>query len=207
MNWGNAALLGDEIIQWRNATLLSEGLYELSGLLRGRRGTESATGTHRVGEKFVVLASEGLYRTPLPSTEIGKTSYYKAMVAGGNWDDAPDTPYAFNAGSLRCFSPVQISGSRNGSSDLTITWMRRTRWYGEWLDNVDVPLFEDSENYTIDVLSGTQVVRTLTATSTTANYTAAQQTADFGSTQAAISVAVYQMNSIAGRGTAGKAIV
>lgn len=207
LNWGNAALLGDEIIQWRNATLLSEGLYELSGLLRGRRGTESATGTHKIGERFVVLSSDGLYRTPLPSTEISKTSYYKAVVSGGNWDDAPDTPYVFNAGSLRCFSPVSIKGTRNGSGDLTISWMRRTRWYGEWLDNVDVPLFEDSEAYEVDILNGSKAVRTLTASGLTIDYSATQQTADFGSAQAAISVAVYQMNSIAGRGKAGKAIV
>jgi len=207
LNWGNAALLGDEIIQWRNATLLAAGYYELSGLLRGRRGTESATGTHKIGERFVVLASEGLYRTPLPSTEICKTSYYKAVVAGGNWDDAPDTPYAFNAGSLRCFSPVRIKGTRNVSGDLTITWVRRPRWYGEWLDNVDVPLFEDSEAYQVDILNGTQVVRTLTAVSPTVDYTAAQQTADFGSVQGSVSVAVYQLHPIAGRGKAGKAIV
>lgn len=207
LNWGNAALLGNEIIQWRNATLLSEGLYELSGLLRGRRGTEGATASHKAGEKFVVLASEGLYRIPLPSTEIGKTSYYKAMVSGGNWDDAPEISQTFNAASLRCFSPVHITGSRNGAGDLTITWMRRTRWYGEWLDNVDVPLFEDAESYAVDIYSGDQIVRTLAADTPTTIYTAAEQTADFGAAQSVLAVAIYQLNAIIGRGTAGKAVI
>ena len=49
----NAALLGNEIIQFQTATLIGPGLYRLSNLLRGRRGTESATTTQR---RFLALA-------------------------------------------------------------------------------------------------------------------------------------------------------
>ncbi|MDE2030328.1 MAG: phage tail protein, partial [Alphaproteobacteria bacterium] len=54
-NGTNAALLGGEIIQFQTATLVGPGLYRLSNLLRGRRGTESAINTHNVGEAFVLL--------------------------------------------------------------------------------------------------------------------------------------------------------
>ncbi|MDD3181308.1 MAG: phage tail protein [Alphaproteobacteria bacterium] len=70
LNWNNVGVLGEELIQWRNATLLAENLYELSGLLRGRRGTEWATGTHKLGERFVVLATDGFYRMAMAATEI-----------------------------------------------------------------------------------------------------------------------------------------
>jgi hypothetical protein len=38
----NAAVLGDEILYFRDATLESDGTYTLRGLLRGRRGSEYA---------------------------------------------------------------------------------------------------------------------------------------------------------------------
>lgn len=205
LNWANVALLGDEVIQWRNASVLSSGLYELSGLLRGRRGTEWAMGTHALGERFLLLINDGLYRAPLPMTEISRTSYYKGIPDGGNWDDAPSTPFVFRANSLRCFSPVQVRGARDGSGNLTVTWKRRTRWYGEWQDETDVPLFEDSENYQIDILSGGAVKRTLAAITPSIVYSAADQVADFGAAQSAVTLAVYQINAVVGRGQAAQA--
>jgi hypothetical protein len=115
LNWANVALLGDEIIQWRNATVLASGLYELSGLLRGRRGTEWAMASHVTGERFILLTNDGVYRAPLPMTEISRTAYYKGIPDGGNWDDAPSNPFVFKGNSLRCFAPVQVKGVRDGS--------------------------------------------------------------------------------------------
>ncbi|MDX9689777.1 MAG: phage tail protein [Alphaproteobacteria bacterium] len=207
LNWANVALLGNEIIQWRNATLLAANHYELSGLLRGRRGTEWAAGGHAVGEKFVVLSSASLYRMAMVATQIGQTTYYKALPSGGDWDDAAQSSLKYNAASLRCFSPVHIAGIRDANGNLTLSWVRRTRWNGEWLDAIDIPLFEDGEAYQIDILNGDKVVRTLTAATPMASYNAADQTADFGAAQSVLSVAVYQMNSTIGRGYPGKATV
>lgn len=207
LNWANVALVGDEIIQWRDATLLPSGIYELSGLLRGRRGTEWAMTTHTIGERFIVLADDGIYRAPLPPTEINRTAYYRGIPDGGNWDDAPSQPHAFKANSLRCLSPVQIQGSRNIDDDLTVSWKRRTRWYGEWQDGVDIPLFEASEQYEIDILNGNTVKRTLISATPTVIYTAADQIDDFGTVQSAVSVRVYQLNAVIGRGYPGQATI
>ncbi|MDD3030582.1 MAG: phage tail protein [Alphaproteobacteria bacterium] len=207
LNWNNVGLLGDELIQWKNATLLAENLYQLSGLLRGRRGTEWATGTHKIGDRFVVLATDGFYRMAMAATEIGQLSYYKAIPSGGDWDDAAQTNLKYNAASLRCFSPVHIKGVRDGSSNLTLSWVMRARWNGEWLDGIDISNFEATEAYEIDILNGDTVVRTLTSTTTSVAYSAADQTTDFGAAQSVLSIAVYQINSTIGRGYAGKAIV
>ncbi len=103
---------------------------------------------------------------------------------------------------------MHISGSRNGAGDLTITWVRRTRYGGDWRDLVDVPLNEASEAYEVDVLDGAgAVVRTLSSTSPSVTYTAADQTTDFGAPQAAVDVAVYQLSAAVGRGFAGRATV
>jgi hypothetical protein len=103
---------------------------------------------------------------------------------------------------------VHIKATRNGGGDLTITWVRRTRYSGEWRDLVDVPLNEANEAYEVDVLDGAgQVVRTLSSTSPSITYTAADQTTDFGAPPSGLAVAVYQISAAIGRGFAGRAIV
>ena len=78
---------------------------------------------------------------------------------------------------------------------------------GDSWDSVEVPLGEDAERYEIDILDGSDVVRTLSATSPTAVYTAAQQTDDFGSPQSSVSVRITQLSTTAGRGTPRPAVV
>ncbi len=72
------------------------------------------------------------------------------------------------ATALRPLTPVHLAARRDDSG-VTFTWIRRARfdadsWAGE------IPLGEDSEQYALDVLSGTSVVRTLTATTSTVLY-------------------------------------
>ena len=76
------ALLGDEIIQWRNANVLASGLYELSGLRYGRRGTEWATGTHTMNACSSCQTTVFIAR-PACVTEINKIAYYKGIPDGG----------------------------------------------------------------------------------------------------------------------------
>ena len=48
-----------ELIQFQDSEL-SLGVYTLTTLLRGRRGTEVFTGGHAVGDLFVLLTGEGM---------------------------------------------------------------------------------------------------------------------------------------------------
>jgi hypothetical protein len=63
-----------------------------------------------------------------------------------------------------------------------------------------VPLAEETESYEIDVFDGADLVRTLSATSPSVTYTLADQTTDFGGQQWSVTIAVYQLSSIFGRG-------
>ena len=78
--------------------------------------------------------------------------------------------------------------------------MRRSRVDAEWRDGVDIPLGEESERYEVEIYSGLTLKRTLTATSPTVAYSAAQQVTDFGSAQSSVSVKVYQLSAVVGRG-------
>jgi hypothetical protein len=94
-----------------------------------------------------------------------------------------------------------LAGGRDPTGNLNLAWRRRTRLNATWRDYVDAPLGEDAESYSIDILSGGgAVLRTISASTNSAQYTAAQQTTDFGAPQAAIPVNLYQVSSRVGRG-------
>lgn len=89
-------------------------------------------------------------------------------------------------------------------SDVDLAWRRRTRLGGDLLAGTGtVPLNEQSEAYEVDILSGPggTVKRTLTGlTSPAATYAAAQIATDFGTRPDNLSVRVYQLSTIVGRG-------
>ena len=207
LSGANAALLGYEIIQFKTATLVSAGKYTLSGLLRGRLGTEWAIADHVAGERFVML-NGALDKQIISSNLIGLQRQYKAVTVGNSLTSADAQDFTYTGISLKPYSPVHIAGTRDGSGNLTIDWVRRTRSGGDWRDSVDVPLNEANELYDVDILNGATVVRSLTGLSTpTASYSAADQTSDFGSPQTSVSLKIYQLSAAVGRGYAGIASV
>jgi hypothetical protein len=207
LNGANAALIGNEIIQFQTATLTAEKRYTLSNLLRGRLGTERDMVTHLAGTDFILLDG-GLSDIIMPPANFGLTRHYKAVTFTDTLANTDETAFIYTGKTLRPFSPVQIRGARDGSSNLTITWIRRTRISGEWRDGVDVPLAEENERYDIEILNGSTVVRTFSAVTTpSVVYSAANQTTDFGSPQASVAVIIYQLSTIIGRGVPGEATV
>lgn len=199
-----AAVVGDEILFFRTATLNEDGTYTISGLLRGRRGSEYAMSLHEAGERFVLLDIGTLVRVAQNTADIGLTKLYKAVSVGGSL--ATTTAYEFaNIGAgLKPYAPVHLGGGVNEDGDVTLTWTRRTRISGEWRDAVEVPLGEASEEYEVEIYDSADydtVVRTITGlTEPTTPYSAADQTTDLGNVQNTIYFAVYQMSEIVGRG-------
>lgn len=188
-----------EIMRFQNASLNADGSYTVSGLWRGDKGTEWATGLHVSGDSFVLLDDPDGAFIGMPTELIGVPRYYRGITTGEDIESDTTLALTYAGVNLECLSPVHASGVR-ASGDLTITWKRRTRIGGAWRDGVDATLGEATEAYEIDVMSGSTVKRTITATSQTATYTSAQQTTDFGSAQSSITVRIYQMSAAVGRG-------
>lgn len=202
-----AALIGDEIVYFREAELVSTNTYALRGFLRGRRGTEASMSTHASGERFVLLTSGVVQRIAQETSDIGKTRLYKMVTAGATLSSAIAQSFTNDGAALKPYSPVLVGGGRDASGNLVINWARRTRISGEWRNSVDVPLSEALEAYQVEILSGSAVVRTIDATSPTVTYDATSQTADFGSPQSSVSVRIYQMSAVVGRGYPASATI
>ena len=201
LNGANLAVLGGELVQFRDAVLQPDGSYTLSGLLRGRRGSEHLTGTHVAGERFVLLGGGLLSLSPTVA-DIGRPVLVKAVSINTALADAAAVPVTYTGANLKPLSPVHVAATRDGAGTLEIAWVRRTRYGGGWLDGADVPLGEESERYEVDILSGGIVVRTLATTVPAASYGAAEQVADFGAVQPAVDARVYQLSALVGRGVA-----
>ncbi len=203
LNGANAALLGSEIIQFRVATLNADGTYTLSGLLRGRKGSEWAMGSHASGERFVLLSAASLQRITVNSAEIGRTRHYKGVSIGATLAEASAQAFTLGAVALEPLSAVHLGGGRNAAGDVTLKWVRRTRTGGEWRDYVDAALGEASESYEVEIWDAgyTTLKRTIAGLTTpTTTYTSAQQVTDFGANQATVYFKVFQLSSTVGRG-------
>jgi hypothetical protein len=181
LNGSNAAVLGVdgrwEVLQFKTATLLAPDTYQLSGFLRGRRGTEWTTGLHATGDTFV-LASLTAWRRPNPgSADIGLERLYKAPPFATQLGAAAAESFINFGTGLKPYAPVDLAGTRDGSNNLTITWRRRSRiGYGPL--NAIVPLGEATEEYSLELYDGATLLRSASLSAPTYIYSAADQTTD-----------------------------
>jgi hypothetical protein len=153
------------------------------------------------------LLSPALYTTAIPNNLIGRQLFYKAVSVGNSLGNTDQITFTYTGRNLKPFAPVHVAGVRDGAGNLTISWVRRSRVDAEWRDGVDIPLGEESERYEVEIYSGLTLKRTLTATSPTVAYSAALQVTDFGSAQSSVSVKVYQLSAVVGRGYPAEASV
>lgn len=190
-----------EIVRFQNADLQADGTYIISGFVRGERGTEWSTGLHAAGDFFILLDDPDNAFIGMTAGSISAESLYRPVTSGSTVDDAIDVNFTYRGVNLECLSPVYAKGSRDGSSNFTGTFTRRSRLSGSWWANgIQSPVGESSESYEVDVMSGSTVKRTIAVTSPSFTYSAANQTTDFGSAQSSITFRIYQLSELVGRG-------
>jgi hypothetical protein len=143
---GNRAKVGSEVIQFAYATPLGAGNWRLSGLLRGRAGTEWAVSNHIADEVFVMI-DEALVR--LDSQTIGEASDARIVAAGLGDAAAVSVPIGERGKTLEPLSPVKGHASRRADGSIALSWVRRARGAWLWTDAVDSPLNEESEAWEV----------------------------------------------------------
>ena len=67
----NLALLGDELIQFADVQPLGAGRFRLTGLLRGRAGTQWALADHAIGELFLLISPASMQPIRVPAMDQG----------------------------------------------------------------------------------------------------------------------------------------
>lgn len=190
-----------EILQYTNAFLEVDGSYTLSRLLRGKLGTEYYMGTPTPSGSTIVLLdnSDRLGRLEGTNERLGIQVNYlygpnNVAFSDDRYTEVSITPRGV---ALRPYSPVHLQQVKESNGDITLSWIRRTRFDGDNWDNYPVPLHEETEEYEIEISGG----RSLDSSTPTVTYTESQQISDFGSSQATVTWTVYQMSALYGRGT------
>jgi hypothetical protein len=200
-----------EVLQFGQATIVTTGRWKLTRLLRGQSGTEDAiVPTAPIGSRIVFLGAS-LVPLPVTEAELGMPWNWRIGPVDRAAGDAINLALAFTpqGRGLRPWSPVRIKGVWQGSGDITLSWLRRTRSLaGDSWNAPEVPLGETTESWDIEILNGGgAMVRTVSGIgATTWTYTAAMQTADFGALATSLRLRVFQ-NGQLGRGAPAETIL
>lgn len=195
LSGANMAMIGDEIVQFTNAELLSENLYKISGFLRGRMGTEIFVGSHKKGDRFILLDHKVL-EVEIPITLLGATNKYSFVSDGEKLEGADQTEFTWYGNILKPLSPVHLS-YEHSDTEVKISWFRRTRIGGTLRNNVEALLGEEKELYEVEYSSGDEVISTVKTDSPYA--TCSRNFFDKLS-----KIRVYQISSVIGRGFAAE---
>lgn len=199
----NALLVGSEIIRYINATMDSPGVYTLTGLFRGQRGTDWAISGHVATERCVLLSTSSIRRVTSQLSEIGTLGYYKGVTLGKSLANVASEEFTDTGIALKPFSVADIRIASNNAQDILLTWKRRTRLSTRFAGPLGmvVPLGEATEAYLIDVYTGSTLLSTLSSTSQSVTYSAEQQITDGVSGATSLRFDVYQVSADVGRGT------
>ena len=195
----NLCLLGDELLNFTTATLEGDGSYTLSGLKRGRRGTEWACAGHAVNDTFVLLDTADAVELGL--SDVGTDLSFKAATNGRTTTGAFPIDLTFDGNSLKPYAPADLRAEKQDNGDWVISWKWRTRVGGDWRSGVAPSSAEASLSFHVTLSDGvTEVTKTASASPYT--WDVATQTTDTGAEVAEgdLSASVAQISATVGDG-------
>jgi Gene Transfer Agent (GTA)-like protein/putative tail protein len=196
-----------ELIQFQTAALVGTATYDLSGLLRGMNGTETAMRDPVAPGARFILVNSAVTPVGLRPDEIGLALNYKYGPASESFEETSygASTHAFEGLGLRPLSPVHLKGKRDPETgDWMFVWVRRTRTGGDSWESYEVPLAEDAELYRLEILDapGGASLRSVETAEAAFHYSAAMQVSDFGAPQWNVPIRVAQVSPVYGPGVA-----
>lgn len=152
----NLVAVGSELIQFALTEPLGERRFRLSGLWRGRGGTEDRIAGHVPDEAFALLGEALALVDP---DRIGTGTAFRAAAQGRGDAELVGAGLAAHGRAVRPLSPVHGCVEQGADGGLIVRWLRRSRAGFAWRDLVDVPLAEDVEAYRLTLLADDIIVR------------------------------------------------
>jgi hypothetical protein len=139
----NLAIVGTEIIAFKNAALVAPKTYDLSVLIRGLYGTQSYINAHAISERFYLLKGEDAFyiRPDSRFDLIGSNFRFKALEPGGNLSTSPVTTVTFTAEDLKCPPVGSLKIGRNDDDAIVVSWQWcHYRYFNTLLESTNVPV-------------------------------------------------------------------
>lgn len=145
-NGANRLLIGDEILQFAQAEAAGGGMWRLTGLLRGRGGTEIEALAGHAPATPVTLLDQRLMELPQDLALVQASQ----IAAIGIADSEPVIARIEGAGrSRRPLFPVHPRCEQGPTGGLTLGWTRRARGGWRWLAEVEQPVVEQEESFEV----------------------------------------------------------
>ena len=142
----NRLLVGEEIVQFMQATLVGGGRWRLSGLLRGRGATEAEAKAGHATDARVCLLDDRLQLLDGAAFDAAT----ERLAAIGNADPEPVFAEVRAPGrSRRPLAPVHAVAIETPDGGVMLEWTRRARGAWAWSDGAETPLVEEAERYEV----------------------------------------------------------
>jgi len=204
LNGENAAVVGHprtgwEVVQFRDVSV-SGGVYTLSHLLRGRKGSEHMTGhpefssgtnPHYAGEYVFLLDADFMRFYAVPLTSKDTNLAYRFVSNGQDELDAITSFSTFTGESAIPLEPVNVNGVASGA-DMVMTCHRRDRSVPEWGD-LTGDIINTEQTQVINIL--------LTQNADGTGNSLAQATTENGSGLEEVTFTAAQLNTVYGTST------
>ena len=194
-----------EVMQFREAELVSPNVWRLSTMLRGLLGTElPARRGANTGACFLLL-DDAIQPLDVTNSQLGKSLPHRLVPVGGGLNDESnvDVDIGVPGRGLVPLSPVHLKVSRGQQgADLEFSWIRRGRMDADSWRAASIPMDEEQELYQITIRSpvGDLILRQEESADASWLYRESDQLADGISIHSAIIVEVAQISRQVGAG-------
>ncbi len=171
---------GWEIVQFRSAALIGQGVWRLAGLLRGQQGSEPEMQAGASAGATVVFLDDNLARATFGSAEQGAPLVWRAGPEGAALGGVGTTQLeaAIRGVHDRPWSPAHLRASRV-ESGLALSWTARARLHGDvWHGD---PVGSDPPRFRVCILDGPVERRVFEVEGCDAVYAEADLATDFPS--------------------------
>ena len=128
----NMALIGKEIVQFKNIELQADGTFKISQLLRGLFGTEQYISTHNENEKFILL-NKNIISNNFTVNDIGLSYNFKIITFKDTFENSTNKIFKIEGKNLKELKVVHIKIIKVGNN-YKITWLNRKRGQNNWMD-------------------------------------------------------------------------
>jgi hypothetical protein len=143
----NRLLIGGEIVQFLSAVRQGAAQWELSGLLRGRAGTEERSLHEHAAGSRVILLDDKL--TDLPDAGLIADPDLRIGAIGRGDEEAVFAELTNPGLSRRPLCPIHPRLISHADGSIELCWTRRARGQWQWDYGEDVPLVEQIEKYLV----------------------------------------------------------
>lgn len=179
MNRRNLAIVGDELINFGDVEEDSQGHWQLTNLLRGRKG--SPIEAHPAETRFVLMERQQLWFLDADLVDLGEELTFRVTSLGSQNSDTQTVTFTGRSQTER--RPHYLTAERDGGN-VAISWQGVGRLGG----GVHVAMGAFFEHYRVTVNS--------------TNYTTTDQQMTISDPGGLLEVEVRQINSLTGAGPA-----